>query len=104
MEQFNEEHLLDIEFLIPLDRAVELSGDYAFKPEFHLVNAIYSRYSGDPALIQEQYNEMLRYIHTHNLQQITAAYNVNININDGNTIENTHPIIDIYIGVNPNIL
>jgi len=102
VEQTTEHPLIDIEFLIPLDRAIQLTDDYVFKPIFHLTNAVYSRYSGDPALIQNQYNEMIKYLHIHNLQQITVAYNVNIN--DGNLVEHAYPVVDIYIGANPNKL
>ncbi len=103
IETKNEEPLLDMEILVPMDKELELSGDYVFKPLFKVTNAVYARHKGNPAKLQNTYNEMLSFIQENNLQQITVGYNVLINEPmPGLTLDDM--IIDVYIGINPNIL
>jgi len=103
VENIEGEHFLDMEILVPIDKEVELSGDYKFKKIFQLVNAVYARHEGSPNLLQETYNEIMRYIQNNNLQQITSAYNVNVK--DLSLVDEIDDmIIDVYIGVSPNIL
>lgn len=103
IEPNNGKPLLDMEILVPMDKELELPDEYVFKPLFHIVNAVYARHKGNPAALQETYNEMLEYIQQNNLQQITVGYNVLINEPmPGLTIDDM--IIDVYIGVNPNVL
>ena len=103
IEKTNEEPILDMEILVPMDRQVELSGEYKLKKVFHLVNAVLIRHHGDPNLLQNTYNELMAYIKEKGLQQITTAYNVNIkDLQPGQSLGEM--IIDVYIGVNPSIL
>lgn len=103
METKNGQPLLDMEILIPMDKKVELPTEYVFKPVFHIVNAVYARHEGNPANIQNTYNDMLAYINQNKLQQITAGYNVQLkDMLPGMTPDEM--IIDVYIGVSPNIL
>lgn len=103
VEQVNGEQIIDIEILAPMDKKNGLPEKYNFKEKFYLTNAVYARHEGNPAFLQETYNKLIKYINDNNLQQITPAYNVYINefssINDLDEM-----IIDIYIGINPNIL
>jgi effector-binding domain-containing protein len=99
----NGKNLLDMEILIPMDKKVELPTEYVFKPVFHIVNAVYARHEGNPASIQNTYNDMLAYINQNKLQQITAGYNVQVkDMLPGMTPDDM--IIDVYIGVSSNIL
>jgi len=94
---------LDIEILIPMDKSVDLPSEYKLKPVFKLVNAVYARHEGNPANLQNVYNEMLAYIKEKNLQQITTGYNVTVkDITPGMSIDEV--VIDVYIGVSENIL
>lgn len=102
IEVTEEGKVLDMEFLVPIDRLLELPMEYSFKPIFHLVHAIYSRYIGDPLEIQNTYVKIVDYIKNNQLQQITAGYNVIIN--DEQVIYGETSIIDIYIGLNPSLL
>lgn len=98
-----QNNLFDMEILVPMNKAVELPQKYVFKPVFKLVNAIYVRHKGNPSLLQAVYNEILAYIHNNKLQQITPAYNVTIKeVTAGMNMEDV--VIDIYIGISPNIL
>lgn len=103
IETLNGQSVLDMEILIPLDKEIAVSGEYTFKPVFHIVNALYARHEGNPSTLQNTYNEMLAYINQNNLQQITAGYNVQVK----DMLPGMSPddmIIDVYIGMNPNIM
>ncbi|MFC4770315.1 hypothetical protein [Effusibacillus consociatus] len=102
VENDQQEQILDIEFLIPIDKQIDMPHEYTFKPLFHLVHAVYARYIGDPLQIENTYNELTDFLQQNKLQQITPAYNMNLN--DIHTLQGNEPIIDIYIGVNPSIL
>lgn len=103
IETQNGQSILDIEILVPLDKKVELTGEYTFKPVFRIVNAVYARHEGNPVTLQNTYNDMLAYINQNKLQQITAGYNVQVkDVLPGMTPDEM--IIDVYIGVNPNVL
>lgn len=98
-----EDGVLDIEILVPMDKAIELPTEYRFKPVFKLVNALRVRHEGDPTLLQGIYNEMIDYIKKNNLQQITTGYNVTIkDIEEGMNLDEW--VIDVYIGVSENLL
>jgi effector-binding domain-containing protein len=93
----------DMEILVPMDKVVDLTSQYKFKPVFKLVNAVYARHQGNPALLHSVYNEMLAYIQRNKLQQITTGYNVTVkDITPEMNIDEL--IIDVYIGVSENIL
>lgn len=102
IEEINGQQLIDSEFLIPIDRKVDLPSEYKYKDKFHLVNAVYIRYVGDPHGLQQPYNELSLYLQENNLQQITVGYNVNVN--DEKVHLGEQHIIDVYMGVNPSIL
>lgn len=78
IETIGGQPLLDMEILVPMDKNVELTGEYRAKELFHMVNAVYARHKGNPATLQNTYNEMMAFIQQNNLQQITAGYNVNV--------------------------
>lgn len=99
----NGQPLLDMEILVPLDKKIELPGQYVFKPVFHIVNAVYARHEGNPAALQNTYNDMLAYIQKNKRHQITAGYNVQVkDLMPGMTPDDM--VVDVYIGVSPNIL
>ncbi len=103
VEQVDNQQLIDMEFLIPIDRVVDLPDEYQFKKEFRLANALYTRYQGNPQMIEHVYNELMKYINDNNLQQITSAYNVQVQeFEPRNSLDEL--ITDIYIGINLNLL
>lgn len=91
--------LLDMEILVPMDRKAELPEEYGFKNIFHIVNAVHAKHTGNPAALQDTYNELLAYIKKNNLQQITAFYNVYTKKDASEALN-----IDVYIGINPSTL
>jgi len=101
-EVVNAVVMMDMEILVPMDRTVDLV-DYTLKPIFRLVNAVYARHYGDPTKLQDTYNEMLEFIQKNKLQQITPGYNVTVK----DILPDMNPneiIVDVYVGVSPNIL
>ncbi|MDB5054510.1 MAG: hypothetical protein JWM44_2560 [Bacilli bacterium] len=101
-EEIDGDQVLDMEFLFPVDRKVDLPQEYQWKPVFHLVNAVYTRHAGNPTDLQNTYTELMTYIQENQLHQITVAYNVNVN--DDKVGRGNEPIIDIYVGMNLCIL
>lgn len=97
------EPMLDVEILIPIDKVISVSAPYVIKPVFRLRNAIKIRHKGNPALLQNTANELMKYIKNKGLMPITSGYNVTVQEPAGPTdIDNL--IVDIYIGVSDNIL
>lgn len=95
--------LIDIELLMPLDRSFAVSEPYKFKPVFRLKNAVKIRHEGSPVTLQNTANELMEYISAHGLTPATAGYNVTVK-GPENQAEINDMVIDIYIGVNDNIL
>lgn len=98
VDLIDEEQILDIEFLVAIDRELDLVEPYKFKKAFQLVNAVSKRYVGNPLYIEEAVNEMLEFIQKNQMQQIAPLYNLNISNDSQDTAT-----IDLYIPVNPNI-
>lgn len=85
-----------MEFLIPVDKKVESSKHYKFKPEFKLVNAVSVRHYGSFSTIGEKLEELNEYINENILVPVTQPYYI---IRDLNT-----EVYDIFIGISENIL
>lgn len=94
---------IDIEILLPVDGDLSRINNekYKTKKKVHIVNAVVACYFGNPDGVQEAYDELNRYIVNNELQAITVGYNVTKKINPLD-IENTE--LEIYVGINPNIL
>lgn len=102
IEQSNCGQVVDMEILIPLNKEIDLNREYKFKKEFYLTNALKITHFGNPAFLQNTYNELTRYIQEKCIQPITVAYNVTIK-DATNISKMNEAITDIYVGVNPNI-
>lgn len=103
VEQAGNEQLMDIEILVPLDRQVNLPNEYNLKPIIKIVNALSIRHEGHPGKLQETIDELNEYIIEHAKQVITPTYNVTVK--DVERQEDLDQmIIDIYVGINSNIL
>lgn len=73
------EQILEMEFLLPIDREVNENNEYLFKPKFHLMNAVYLRFQGTTEELPSAYNEIATFINQKKVQQITSAYSINLN-------------------------
>lgn len=103
IENNGSQPIMDIEILIPLNKEIRVPSDYKFKPIFRLNNAVRIRHQGNPAMLQNSANELMKYIADHKLTPITTGYNVTVqeptNPNDVDSL-----IVDMYVGVSDNIL
>ena len=103
IENNGSQPIMDIEILIPLNKEIHVPSDYKFEPIFRLNNAIKIRHQGNPAMLQNSANELMKYIADHQLTPITTGYNVTVqeptNQNDVDSL-----IVDMYVGVSDNIL
>lgn len=98
-----DKDIIDVEILFPIDKCISGAdiGKYIFKEKVQIVNAVVVTYKGHPNGLQDACNELNRYIVENNLQPITVGYNVT-KYEDKMNINNTE--IDVYVGINPNVL
>jgi hypothetical protein len=96
IETIDNEQILDVEILLPVNYRISCSEPYVFKSKIKIANALYVR-EDDVTKLQGTLNQMNQYIFENKLQPITSAYLVQ-------SKENNKVITDIYIGINPNIL
>lgn len=103
IESNGSQPIMDIEVLIPLNKEIRVPSDYKFKPIFRLNNAVKIRHKGNPAMLQNSANELMKYIADHKLTPITTGYNVTVQEpTDPNDIDSL--IVDMYVGISDNIL
>lgn len=95
--------LMDVEILVPLDKKISVPYGYTFKPVFRLKNAVRVRHTGNPSLLQESADELMKYIAENQLMPVTSGYNVTVHEPEGNNDKDNF-IMDIYVGVCDNIL
>lgn len=91
-----EKQIIDAEILLPVSYRVPVEVPYEFKQSIKINNALYTKVE-DISKLQIELNEVNNYIIENKLQPITSAYLVQSKQNDKLCIE-------IYIGLNPNIL
>lgn len=102
-EQVRATPVFDMEVLIPLDSPFESTGNYVYKKWLHLVDAVCIHHVGNPAGLQNSYNELNDYITQNKLQPITSGYNVTVSEpKPGEPMDNFK--VDVYIGINPSVL
>lgn len=90
---------VEIEVLIPVNGRLSDVKMYDFKAFFKLMNAVSVRHEGDFSLIPNTKDGLLRYIEQKNYEPVTEPYYRVIRQGTENDC-----IIDIYIGINSNIL
>lgn len=103
IEQVENEQLMDIEILVPLNKKVELPKEYTLKPIINIVNALSIRHEGHPIKLHETMNRLNEFIVEHKKQVITATYNVTVkDVKSEKELEEI--VIDVYVGCNPCIV
>jgi effector-binding domain-containing protein len=103
VEGSGAEQIMDMEFLVPVDKIFETQDRYRFKPLFRVANSVYVRHEGNPNGIMGVYSELSRFMQENSLQPITTGYNVTVK----EMLPGSNPeecIIDVYIGTSPNVL
>jgi hypothetical protein len=95
--------VLDTEILIPLEGDFTPPEGCTRKPLLKIVNAVKVRHTGNPAMLQTTLNLLTMHISQRNLTPITSAYIVTVK--EVKTAEELNgAIMDVYIGVSPNVL
>ncbi|WP_139906155.1 transcriptional regulator [Clostridium thermarum] len=97
------DQVFDMEILVPLNKEIDSENEYKLKKKFYLTNALKITHVGNPMMLQNTYNDLNRYIQEKSVQPITAAYNVTVKeVTDTSKMDEV--VVDIYIGINPNII
>jgi len=93
--------VLDFEILVPMNAVFETENDFVYKPNFRIVNAVQTSHVGDPKQLSATYLKLLDYLNLHKLSQITPIYNRQISYSG----DKVNPeVIEVFVGVNPNII
>lgn len=100
----NNNQLIDMEILLDLQGNTipnNFPDDFQTKEKIEIINALHTHFMGKNQESIIAYNEINQYISEHSLQPITPAYAVS-----HNPYNNSDDIIDIdiYVGINPNIM
>lgn len=91
----------NIEILIPVDKSFASCEQFEKKAAFRLINAVSARHEGDFSALEKTEQKLLQVIRERACQMITVPY-YNIIRLDPENLSST--IIDIYIGINYNLL
>lgn len=103
VQEENQEMVMDVEILIPLERKIVVPNGFVWKPHFLLTNALRIQHIGNPATLQNSANELNTYITAHQLVPISTGYNVTVK--EAKTpLDLDNMQVDIYVGITPNIL
>ena len=100
MELENGDPVADVEILIPMDKKINSSSEYSYKPIFKLCDAVKLRHCGAPEQLQSSADELMGYIHSNHLQPITTGYNIAVSPSESSS----DLIVDMYVGVSRNVL
>lgn len=92
---------MDLEILLPIDKEISDIGEYKFKKKIKIENAVHISHKGNPALIQNTFNILNKYMMEKKMQPITVGYNVTRQVD---LLDMKNTIIDVFVGINPNIL
>ncbi|MDF2870920.1 MAG: AraC family transcriptional regulator [Anaerocolumna sp.] len=96
VEFVNGEQVMDVEILLPVNCRITATHPYRFKDKLRLTNALLVNVT-KLSYLQETLEQVDSYIMEHKLKPITSAYLVQ-------TKRDNLAVIDIYVGINPNIL
>ena len=92
----NDEQILSVEIYLPILYRIPIKKPYTYKNKLKLCNALYAKVE-DVSKLHDAMMETNQYIVDKNIQPITSAYLIQ-------TKQNSCPCVEIYIGINPNIL
>ena len=93
-----EDIAMDIEVLVPVDKAFVSTSKYVYKPEFKLENALSIRHYGSYCDLMKTHKLLNDYLTEKKLKAITNTYFVIDKNCDNNNV------VSLYVGINGNIL
>lgn len=96
IENVDGEQIMEVEVLLPVNYRVPVAEPYGYKSKIKITNALYMKVD-DITRLQDSLNMVNQYILEHQLQPITSAYLVQ-------TKQEDKPCVEIYIGMNPNMI
>lgn len=90
--------LFDFEFIVPINGEMTSVGDYIYKNEFVIENAVMLRHMGNPQNMNSAMQNLAQYIKDNSLKPVTPFYNITVK---GATVpsEINEMIVDIYVGI-----
>lgn len=89
-----DEAILDLEFFVPVSKEFKSNEFYVYKPQITLYNAVRARHSGTYDTLINSRKKILNYLSQKCYQPITDFYYY---VNKSN-------LVDIYVGINGNIV
>lgn len=96
VEEVEGKQILDVEVLISISYHISVEKPYVFKEKIRIANALYTKVEQIEKL-NEAMDDVNEYMVSNGLQPITSTYIVQ-------TKKENKPVIEIYIGLNSNIL
>jgi hypothetical protein len=96
MDIIEGKQIIDVEVLLPIAYRIPDDTPYEFKERIKITNALYTKVEQVERL-NDAMNEVNEYMVSNGLQPVTSAYLVQ-------TKQEDKPVIELYIGINPNIL
>jgi hypothetical protein len=96
VEFVSGEQVMDVEMLMPVSYRMPVEEPYQFKDKVRITHALYAKVT-DSAFLQESLNQVNEYIIENKLQPITSAYIIQ-------SKKDNKPCIEVYVGMNPNLL
>ena len=96
IEIINGEQIMDVEILMPVNYLIPVEEPYVFKNKLKLTHALHVKVT-DITKLQDTLDMVNQYILDQDLEPITSAYLVQLK-------EEDQPRIEIYVGINPNIV
>lgn len=88
--------ILDVEVLMPVSSEFESNEHFVFKPKLRIENALKTNCVLNYKNIFEVKSELMKYMAEKQMEAVTDFYYV--------IIDRTHYLVDIYIGINGNIV
>ena len=101
IEETKLSQTINLEILVPVDSSFEDNEHFSFLSQFKLIHAIKIRHEGTIHNLTKTKKILEKYLEDHSYKAITKYYNVFVRHNSNYL---TDSIIDIYVGINPNIL
>lgn len=90
----------DAEIMLPLDKKVTETADFTWKEHLLLSNAVKLNYTGTPEFFQSSCNDLNLYLLEKRHTPITEGYIVTKGIDELSGMVD----MEVYIGVNPNVV
>ena len=101
IEDIEQSDCINLEVLTPIDSSFEEKSSFSFLPQFKLLYAVKIRHEGNIGNLTTSQKILEEYLEAHSYEAITKYYNVIVR-HDSDIMANS--IIDIYVGINPNII